>query len=268
MRGEEGRTGEEQRRRRTAWRALGDAVRLGRRRLQDGRARRPTAGTARSCRGRTRRRALAADRQRSSGRMPSTCCRRSRRRRGSSRAGAWRAFGGRWCRRCRARRRGESALVGYDRSPRPSPATRPAGARDTRRSGGASPVSTNAARSGAVAAAAAATAGELRADRQNRARESRSSSARSGRCIMVDTGTGTAPMRIAARKSATKSGRVGHEHQQPLLGPQRRARAGRRRCADAVEQLGVGEVAARARSAPAGRRRRRRRAGRAGRCTR
>ena len=98
--------------------------------------------------------------------------------------------------------------------------------------------------SGAARSASAATSPNGAVTASTRARESSSSSVSPSACTMVDTGTGTAPMRIAARYTVTNSGEsamnISTRCSASIPG-----RAAPGQADDAVVQLVIGHVAGR-----------------------
>ena len=238
--------------RRTPWPAR-RAVRPGRRRFEHGGRAAPTAGTAASCRARTRRTTFAADRQRSSGRMPQHLGdRTSRRRPRSRRAGAWPPSACRWCRRCRARTPASRRSVPYTCVAAPplvaaaiscvEVAERVAPASGL----GTGPAARIPRSSGADAAADGGEVGELGADREQPG---------PGVAQQLGQALGAGHRRHRHRHRAhphrgqedhDEVRRVRHEHQHPLLGLEPEAAQAGRGPDDPLVQLGVGQVAGRA----------------------
>ena len=97
-----------------------------------------------------------------------------------------------------------------------------------------------------------------------RARESCSSSASPSACTIVDTGTGTAPIRIAARYMITKSGESAMNSSTRCSGSSPIDTQSGGRAQYAIVQFGVGQLAARPGDRQTLARRLRRYAGRAG----
>ena len=76
-----------------------------------------------------------------------------------------------------------------------------------------------------------------------RARESARISAMPSARSMVEIGTGTAPIRMAARYTTTNSGRVRHDHDHALLGLEAEAAQAAGGVRDTLGEFGVADVA-------------------------